>query len=1033
MRVALLSYNARAGDAIGNQVAEKLAFFLDRGADVRVFVECDRGLHPAVRPHCQALPPEPRGDGWRFVSSADLVVVEYGQAYALLQLLPLLRAGRGRILFDYHGVTPPALWPAHNREPIEKGTRQRGLAWCADAAVVHSDFTRRELQDATSFPAERITCLGHPVDSRFAPGPGALRRRLGGDAVSVLLFVGRLAPNKRLPTLVQALHRLRARRPAVHAVVIGAADDLYQGEARRCRELAAALGIADRLHLLGRLDEEQLRDAYRSADVFVMPSRHEGFCIPVIEAMASGVPVVAARSTALPETVGEAGLTFAPDDADDLARQVGRVLDARAGSAILPESGKRRVAVVSFRFGGDFAGGAETSLRTIAGALHQAGHHVEVFATCTRRENDWSNQLPEGTRTEEGLPVHRYRLDPHQRGRHLESVRAILQGEGQVSLETEREYLEHSIHSTRLVEDLARRAGEFDAIITGPYLFGLTLDVARAFPDKTLVLPCFHDEPFARLRAWNAYEGVAGILYHSPEEQAFAEIRLGLNHPGAVCVDALIDTEAPGRPTAGQELAPAGRPYLVYCGRYSAQKGVPTLLEYARRYLERHPERFGFVFLGQGEVAIPKHPGFRDLGFVGAEVKRDVLAGAAALVQLSRHESLSLVALEALAQGTPVLADARCPVLAGHLQRSGAGRAVASFEEFAAALDELAARPADWRALGAGGREYVRTRYGSREKFTRKLEQALADMTRPLAERMRERGLRRATRFGRDRWREQFAHLVEVLLDGGPRPYGEEVEIKPRSAERTVAAGSGPMLVPVRIANRGSDALLADGPGRLALVCRVEDEAGAPVPGGAAESPLPGLLMPGRALAAAVPVPVPPEPGTYRVTFGVRFAADGRHCSVPCAGGLQLVVAGAGGAASAGCCSPLLDTVQAALVEADRLQRLPDDYTDVTEGLFAAVKRRIKRKLLGNFKHAYVDVLSRQQSALNQQLLTALRELAECCATLDHVRQPGTQAALVDRLGRELAEWKQRCAGLEERLARLEVRAAEERLVANPQ
>src|SRR5262249_14318273 len=84
-----------------------------------------------------------------------------------------------------------------------------------------------------------------------------------------------------------------------------------------------------------------------------------------------------------------------------------------------------------------------------------------------------------------------------------------------------------------------------------------------------------------------------------------------------------------------------------------------------------------------------------------------------------------------------------------------------------------------------------------------------------------------------------------------------------------------------------------------------------------------------------------------------------------------------------GCCGPALETVQGALVEADRLQRLPEDYTDVTEGTFAKLKRRIKRKLLGNFKHAYVDVLSRQQSAFNAQLLSGVRELAECCAPLD--------------------------------------------------
>src|SRR5258708_24022519 len=104
MRVALLSYNAQAGDAIGNQVAEKLAFFLQRGADVRVFVQSDKRLNPAIHSYVQCLNgPEPAGPCWEFLSTADLIVVEYGQYYPLLSLLPLLVGGKPRIVFDYHG------------------------------------------------------------------------------------------------------------------------------------------------------------------------------------------------------------------------------------------------------------------------------------------------------------------------------------------------------------------------------------------------------------------------------------------------------------------------------------------------------------------------------------------------------------------------------------------------------------------------------------------------------------------------------------------------------------------------------------------------------------------------------------------------------------------------------------------------------------------------------------------------------------------------------------------------------------------
>jgi hypothetical protein len=115
-----------------------------------------------------------------------------------------------------------------------------------------------------------------------------------------------------------------------------------------------------------------------------------------------------------------------------------------------------------------------------------------------------------------------------------------------------------------------------------------------------------------------------------------------------------------------------------------------------------------------------------------------------------------------------------------------------------------------------------------------------------------------------------------------------------------------------------------------------------------------------------------------------------------------------------GCCAAALETARSALVEANRLQRLPDDYIDVTEGLLASWKRRLKRKLLGNFKHAYVDVLSRQQSAFNRQLLGAVSELAECCATLDHAVQ-----VLLQRV----AELESR-SRIEDRGSRIENRVA---------
>src|SRR5207244_2205130 len=102
-------------------------------------------------------------------------------------------------------------------------------------------------------------------------------------------------------------------------------------------------------------------------------------------------------------------------------------------------------------------------------------------------------------------------------------------------------------------------------------------------------------------------------------------------------------------------------------------------------------------FLGEGSIEIPDTNWAKNLGYVEEAVKCDVLAGASALIQLSRYESLSLVALEAWAQGTPVLADRRCPVLAGHLRRCGGGQAIDSFESFVAALDDLWTNSDAWQ------------------------------------------------------------------------------------------------------------------------------------------------------------------------------------------------------------------------------------------------------------------------------------------------------------------------------------------------
>jgi hypothetical protein len=195
---------------------------------------------------------------------------------------------------------------------------------------------------------------------------------------------------------------------------------------------------------------------------------------------------------------------------------------------------------------------------------------------------------------------------------------------------------------------------------------------------------------------------------------------------------------------------------------------------------------------------------------------------------------------------------------------------------------------------------------------------------------------------------------------------------------------------------------VAEGPGRTIVRSEVLDTHGESKSAPVLDTQLPGLLMPGANVTAAVRVAVPKVPGHYQVRLSVTAmrrldtsarddARSSHDFEVVSNGHIELVVADKEGLAGGGISSTLLEAVQRAIAEADRHRRLPDDYLDVTEGLLARWKRKIKQKLLGNFKHAYVDVLSRQQSRFNEHMLAAVRELSECMTVVDHLAQMQTE------------------------------------------
>jgi phosphatidyl-myo-inositol dimannoside synthase len=185
-------------------------------------------------------------------------------------------------------------------------------------------------------PVDRIKVIPEPIDlarwekelGRIAPKPAAR---------GSILCVAHLYPRKDVATLLAAMTRLR--RNAVLRVV-GAGPERTRLE-RRAREL----GLGKRAAFLGHVSFERLAAEYRSADLFCLPSRQEGFGIVFLEAMAAGLPVVAARAAAVPEVVedGECGILVSPGDADALAVALDRLLGDAEERRRMGSAGARRV------------------------------------------------------------------------------------------------------------------------------------------------------------------------------------------------------------------------------------------------------------------------------------------------------------------------------------------------------------------------------------------------------------------------------------------------------------------------------------------------------------------------------------------------------------------------------------------------------------------------------------------------------------------------------------------------------------------
>lgn len=716
---------------------------------------------------------------------SDLVIIHYPIFYDMCRVITL--AYRSTVIFDYHGVTPPELWDpaAPGYEGLIRGQRNLSLVQYADYGIGHSEFTANELRQTGCIAPERVRVMPYAVvaQSRYATcddeGCRDLVRRYKSRGEIILLYVGRMARNKRIIDLVEAMPYILARYPTTVLLLVG--DNQlgpYRDYANEIQQRIDELGYDRHIIFTGQVPD--LEPYYALCDVFVTASAHEGFCMPVVEAMAHGKPVVAANATAIPGTLGDAGILFEPYQVQDLAEKVVAVLDLRkaqqsasaptispmqASTTALDERIRnKRIVFVTPRYGLDVLGGAEGGMRGWAEQLVSRGYRVEVLTTCVKNMARWENHYPPGMEIINGVPVHRFPMDPINMRLFHDIHERVIRGD-YVRYQDEQQLMQNNLQSSQLIDYLRQHADDIAGVIFSPYLFGTTYWGVRAIPDKALLVPCLHDEPLARLEVFREMlEDTAGIFFNTRAEQDFATQVLGVANPNHTIIGYGFD---PTTPTGNAErfstyyhIQP---PILLYSGRLENHKNVPLLFEYFIRYKLDHPGPLTLVLAGSGDIAVPERNDIVSLGMItDQQVLADVYAAATVLCQPSTKESFSLVILESWVQRRPVLVHAQCGPTSEHVRASGGGYAFDTYEQFAMALHRLLNDAAHANELGERGRRYVEQHYRW-ELIIHRIVDGIATYTAPHQQytRLTQRGIRRALAFTPKRFSDALLQLVE--------------------------------------------------------------------------------------------------------------------------------------------------------------------------------------------------------------------------------------------------------------------------------
>jgi glycosyltransferase involved in cell wall biosynthesis len=319
--------SAAPGDAVTGQAFAWQGLLRSWGYESEIVAE---HVNPGFEPYVRSLDREARS-----IRSADVVVLHYS---IWSRVCESALSAEGELVLCYHNVTPPEILRPFNRKIADLCDRGIKLlprfASRYSLAVADSTYNAEGLQRAG---IERTAVV--PLILNLAEPPRDPRPPQPNPTV---LFVGRIVPNKRLQDVIEVFRLYQQRWEQQATLALVGSPIGFESYKLVLEQMVERLGV-ERVVFAGRVSAQERDDWYRKASVYVSMSVHEGFCAPLLEAMATGVPVVARAAGAVPETLAGAGVLVDGEDFEHVAASVHEAASNIRMRAALAAKAKRRL------------------------------------------------------------------------------------------------------------------------------------------------------------------------------------------------------------------------------------------------------------------------------------------------------------------------------------------------------------------------------------------------------------------------------------------------------------------------------------------------------------------------------------------------------------------------------------------------------------------------------------------------------------------------------------------------------------------